>query len=451
LNGPRTGRIVFSGISYRFGECNLQKSPEYPSLSSRVRLQLLDTGHESKFYLLAPSGAYCKIPEPLYRFLLLLDGSRSMADLQKELDRGSYEGLSGCPIEDIWANFVLPRRLLEAEPAIGRRKGPRFRRKFLIPLFSGRRAEPASRLTRVLFTLPAAIVLALMAVALEWISGARLFLHWQAAAIPFDWVHALLYLAALPVGAGVHELGHVSACHRSGCEAGKMGIGFRYCFPLAYAEVSRSWELGRRQRMLVDLGGVYFQFIASVALCGLHLLTGNAAWGLIGLLYLSGICVNLFPFLKSDGYWFLSDALGVPNLMQSAIKAFGRILGKPFGLTGGRGEYEGWRAAALSLYGGCCAAFALPALLAPFFVLRLAIGWIQSDRWRSVINFWSGLPHTLGHPVTPSVVVALIMHGLVSLILAGFVIFTCQTLVTIAEIIGHFFRKALRAADAATS
>ena len=90
--------------------------PEYPKLRDTVKLQSFDTATEGDhpFYLVAhPNGQHWQIPAPFYLFLLLLDGTRTVPELQQEIDLNTYEGISGCGVNEVLEKFVIVRDLVE--------------------------------------------------------------------------------------------------------------------------------------------------------------------------------------------------------------------------------------------------------------------------------------------------------------------------------------------------
>ena len=133
-----------------------------------------------------------------------------------------------------------------------------------------------------------------------------------------------------------HEFGHAAACSRYGAKPIEIGATMYWAFPALYSNVSDAWRLARRERIVVDVGGVYLQSVcASVAIFCYD------ATGWMPLLYGSVmmymVCVvALTPFgtvLKFDGYWILSDALDVRNLGRQPIRLLGHardlIAGRP--------------------------------------------------------------------------------------------------------------------------
>jgi putative peptide zinc metalloprotease protein len=144
------------------------------------------------------------------------------------------------------------------------------------------------------------------------------------------------WMAALGLLIGsffLHELGHMAAARRLSGSAGEIGFGVYLIFPVLYANVTATWKLPRAQRAFVDLAGIYFQLVFSALLIvhghfAYHPAIGSAVIGI------DISCVaNLNPFLRLDGYWFLSDVTGVANLnlrIRELLRSKGRA---PAGLS----------------------------------------------------------------------------------------------------------------------
>lgn len=111
-----------------------------------------------------------------------------------------------------------------------------------------------------------------------------------------------------------HELGHASACKYFGVRHGGIGFGLYLTFPVLYTDVTEVWKLGRTQRCVVNMAGVYFQCYWLIGLLVGFLLTGNDILRYLILIMNFGFLMTLNPFFKFDGYWIASDLLGVPNL-----------------------------------------------------------------------------------------------------------------------------------------
>jgi putative peptide zinc metalloprotease protein len=127
--------------------------------------------------------------------------------------------------------------------------------------------------------------------------------------------HLLLLVFALTlVSAGFHEFGHAAACRYGGATPGAMGFGLYLIWPAFYTDVTDSYRLGRRGRLRVDLGGLYFNMVFAVGTF--------AAWAwlradaLLLLIFAQVLQMSrqLVPLVRFDGYHILADLIGVPDL-----------------------------------------------------------------------------------------------------------------------------------------
>ncbi len=124
-----------------------------------------------------------------------------------------------------------------------------------------------------------------------------------------------LFLMFNYCGLFLHELGHAAACIRCGVKHGPIGFGIYLIFPAFYADVTDAWRLPNRQRMVVDAGGVYVTLALAWSALIVFLITGNSVAEILAAVYGMTAFFSLNPFLRMDGYWLVSDGLGIPNLM----------------------------------------------------------------------------------------------------------------------------------------
>lgn len=126
----------------------------------------------------------------------------------------------------------------------------------------------------------------------------------------------------------VHELGHAAAGARFGCRRVSIGWGLYLYFAVFFTDLSEAWRLPRRQRMVVDAAGMYFQALCLIALLIAFQLSG---WVLLlhaFLLVELMIASSLNPFFRMDGYWLVSDGLGIPNLRSESRRVLRSVLGR---------------------------------------------------------------------------------------------------------------------------
>lgn len=114
----------------------------------------------------------------------------------------------------------------------------------------------------------------------------------------------------------VHELGHASACRYFGVQHGGIGFGLYVNIPVFYTDVSQIWRLPRGQRCVVNLAGVYFQAILLIPFLIAYLYTYSDLVKYVVFIANLNFLVTLNPFFKFDGYWLMTDLLGIPNLRK---------------------------------------------------------------------------------------------------------------------------------------
>lgn len=122
-----------------------------------------------------------------------------------------------------------------------------------------------------------------------------------------------------------HELGHASACRYFGVSHGDIGFGLYINIPVFYTDVSNVWTLPRIQRCIVNIGGVYFQtwLLMPFLIAGLY--RDSSLLNYIILIMNLNFLLMLNPFFKFDGYWIMTDVLGVANLRQKGMEWIGYV------------------------------------------------------------------------------------------------------------------------------
>jgi putative peptide zinc metalloprotease protein len=126
----------------------------------------------------------------------------------------------------------------------------------------------------------------------------------------------LLVIGVVLVTAALHELGHAAACAYGGAKPGGMGMGVYIVWPAFYTDVTDAYQLDRRGRLRTDLGGVYVNAIIVLAIGALHLVTHYEPLVLLMFLIQVQVLQQLLPFLRLDGYYVVSDLVGVPDLFR---------------------------------------------------------------------------------------------------------------------------------------
>jgi putative peptide zinc metalloprotease protein len=121
----------------------------------------------------------------------------------------------------------------------------------------------------------------------------------------------------------LHEFAHGLACKHFGGDVKEMGVLMVfYVMPAFYCNVSDIYRLGRkRERLWVIAAGIYWQLLVSAAAAFIWLLATpfTVLADFAFLVFLGGtfnVLINCNPLIKLDGYYALSQMLGVQNLQN---------------------------------------------------------------------------------------------------------------------------------------
>ena len=123
----------------------------------------------------------------------------------------------------------------------------------------------------------------------------------------------------------LHELGHAYTSKYYGLNVPSMGIAFLVMWPVLYSDNSDAWRLrSRKARMSIVAAGTIVELSLAVmaTILWVFLPDGplkSACFLVATVTWISSLLINLSPFMRFDGYYFLSDYLGVPNLAPRAF------------------------------------------------------------------------------------------------------------------------------------
>ena len=277
---------------------------------------------EATYLVRNPCGQVVHLSRLLDLVLSGIDGSRTAPEIADCTTAAFDRTVSAGNVEYLLTNKLAPLGLLttselgrpgarpaDQDPAILALKV----RQTLIPASA---VQHLARLFRPLFSpLVVVSVLACLIASDAWLfRSARL-----GPAFRFVLLHPLLLLLVL--GLSVlsmlfHECGHAAACRYGGARPGVIGMGFYVVWPAFFTNVTDSYRLGRAGRIRTDLGGVYFNAIFVLLLMMTYLETGYVPLLAAILAVHLEIVQQLLPTLRLDGYFILTDLIGVPDLFQ---------------------------------------------------------------------------------------------------------------------------------------
>ena len=121
----------------------------------------------------------------------------------------------------------------------------------------------------------------------------------------------------------IHESAHGLTCKHYGGEVHSMGLLFLYLVPCFYCDVTESWVSATRvQRLATIIAGIWIELVVCGFAVMVWLNTPPGQW-IHELTYkvilITGVAVvvmNINPLIKIDGYYFLTEAIGIPDLKE---------------------------------------------------------------------------------------------------------------------------------------
>jgi putative peptide zinc metalloprotease protein len=116
------------------------------------------------------------------------------------------------------------------------------------------------------------------------------------------------------VSAVFHECGHAAGCRYGDARPGGIGVGIYLVWPSFFTNVTDSYRLSRGGRLRTDLGGLYSNLIFILAMAGLYEATSAETLLLVIAVTHLEMLQQLLPFIRFDGYFVLSNLVGVPDL-----------------------------------------------------------------------------------------------------------------------------------------
>ena len=300
-------------------------------------------------YLLKTQQSFFHISQVVYEILLLIKEGLAPADIGRQLFEKELvdEQPSESEMEAIIEEYIRPLGVLDEQGGIIEQKEELTTRNNSSTIFLGRTLLKSEAVVQV-------------AERLQFLFSTRYFFHifWSALLIntlifiPFSqyeistqvqkaasnvcsispWYILLYYPMAISILL-LHEFGHATPSYKNGAIPKSIGIGLYLVFPVLYADVTEAWKLDRRERMIINLGGMYMNLLANLVLFGLYYIVKDVEIlrsifiGLISLNVFT-VIINLIPFIKFDGYWLYSDYFNLPNLQKKTIAYLQSLLKK---------------------------------------------------------------------------------------------------------------------------
>ncbi|AMV30665.1 Peptidase family M50 [Pirellula sp. SH-Sr6A] len=162
-------------------------------------------------------------------------------------------------------------------------------------------------------------------VLLRWETAVEQLPSWDLLRSPRNWIgYGVVFFATRLV----HELGHALACVRYDIRVRGFGLLGSFGMLCPYVDISESWQCPRvHQRMIIAMGGMILEcWLAAVAAIAWGFTTSGPlnliAFQVMIVCSVTTFLFNANPFIKYDGYYVMSDWLGLQNLRERSWNAF---------------------------------------------------------------------------------------------------------------------------------
>jgi len=304
-----------------------------PRLAEGVELlgEYKDSGYSQPPSLVRrPDGQVIQMSRLLYQVVGRIDGSRGVGAIAELVSGDLGRSMTAGQVRHLITAKLLPLGIVadEGAPAVPPKANPLLALRARGTLLPERAVNRVAAFLRPLFRWPVVVAVVGSMLAVDyWLfavhglgGGIR-----QVLRDPVD----LLVVLGLSVATGVfHECGHATGCRYGGARPTVIGVGIYLVWPSFFTNVTDSYRLSRVGRLRTDLGGLYFNLIFMLALAAIYAATSAEVLLLVIAITHLEMLEQLLPFVRFDGYFILSDLVGVPDLfarvapiMKSALRA----------------------------------------------------------------------------------------------------------------------------------
>ncbi len=367
-------------------------------IDEAIRLDSADRG--THYLLISSGGNRIKVGAAAYTIVQRVHAGSSFASLAREFTAKGGAEVSAAEIESAYDSVSVRIAAITQRGVSSFGKGFWFQLQLIPPAIVSR---VASHLSSAYRAKSALILLAFIAVTGGLMVSQGMPVRPESTAALSGY---LLFIVSLLI----HELGHASACAYFGAAPSGIGFTFYLIYPAFYSDVTDAWRLGRWQRVAVDAGGTYFQFIAGGLFSVAYFYTAWEPLRIAYFLMLYGMIFSLNPIFRFDGYWIAADALGVTNLAAQP-KVFAKyVMQRVCGKIADPLPWPSWLVAVLLAYAVASVSvwtFLISRLIPYLFYQSLAYPRMLAMVWETFQK--SGLSRELGQQLTAVLVSTLLL------------------------------------------
>lgn len=278
-------------------------------------------------------GQIIQMSRLLYSVACRINGSRGPAAIAELISDDLGRPMTADQVRYLIAVKLLPLGVVDGQgtSAAPPKANPLLALRARGTLLPERAANAAGTVLRPLYRWPAVVAVIASVAAVDYWLFAEHGLTAGLGQVLRDPADLLIVFGLSLVSAVFHECGHAAGCRYGGGRPGKIGVGIYLVWPSFFTNVTDSYRLSRGGRLRTDLGGLYFNLIFILVMVGLYEATSAETLLLVVAVTHLEMLQQLLPFVRFDGYFILSDLVGVPDLfarvgpiLRSVLSTSGR-------------------------------------------------------------------------------------------------------------------------------
>jgi putative peptide zinc metalloprotease protein len=266
-------------------------------------------------------GQVIQMSRLLYLVASRIDGSRGAAAIAELVSEDLGRSLTAEQIRYLITAKLLPLGIVadQGVSQVPPRANPLLALRARGTLLPERAANAVGAFFRPLFRWPVVVAVLVCVAAVDYWVFADHGLTAAAQQVLRDPRDVIIVFVLSVLSALFHECGHAAGCRYSGARPGRIGVGIYLVWPSFFTNVTDSYRLSRGGRLRTDLGGLYFNLIFMLVLAGLYAATSSEILLLVIAITHLEMLEQLLPFVRFDGYFILSDLIGVPDLFARVV------------------------------------------------------------------------------------------------------------------------------------
>lgn len=286
----------------------------------------VNEGVPDKYMLSFNERQHIKVSDTAKKIMDCFDGTKTILQVQSELLMDMNISLSSDELTKFVDDFLVGNSILEGMDHDTKGKGSSYMW-WHLPIINSNRLAWLFNILKVFYVKWVSIVILLLIL----FSGIFSAYQVMTSSVSLNQVNSLGFILLGYLSLIIHEFGHVAAAYKQRIRVGSIGIGMYLFYPVMYVDMTNAWRLDHKQRVLVDVGGIYFQLITIIPLTSIAFLTQNNFFYIVTIAVIGMTMMNLIPFIRLDGYWILCDYLKLDNISTNALGIAMKVVKGAFG------------------------------------------------------------------------------------------------------------------------